>query len=78
MGQVAQCDNALPFHLWYPASIADNSKSAGFPLISGGCLNMQKPLKGTQPNGLNSALSNTGVNFQWSYSRFTLAPLQFI
>lgn len=78
MGQVAQCDNALPFHLWCPASIADNSESAGFHLISGGCLNMQKPLKGIQPNGLNPILSHTGVNLQWSYSTFTLAPLQFV
>lgn len=76
MGQVAQCDNALPFHPGCPARIADNGESAASHLISGGCLNVQKPLKGIQQSGLNSILGHTGVDFQWSNSRFILVPLQ--
>lgn len=76
MGQVAQCDNALPFHPGCPACTADNSQAAAFLLSFGACLNVQKPLKGIQQSGIDSVLGHTGVNFQWSYSRFILVPLQ--
>lgn len=76
MGQVAQSDNGLPFHPGRPARIVDNGGSAASHLISRGCLNVQKPLKGIQQSGLNSILGHTGVNFQWGYSMFILVPLQ--
>lgn len=76
MGQVARSDNVLPFHPGCPARIADNDRAAASHLISGGCLDVQKPLKGIQQSGLNSILGHTGINFQWSYSMFILVPLQ--